>query len=221
MGKEQKKAIHYYDKLSFSYDYVSNWYYKKARSYAIKELEIKKGQTIINLPCGTGVNFNYFQYYLENSGLVIGIDLSSGMLDQATKKIKKNEWTNIVTELNNASEIDKTWLEQYEYQKGKFTVNAIFCDLGLSVFPEWQNIIDNLISILSPDGRIVILDWYLEKPSLRGNFIKWIGKGEVDRQLWQYLETKVIDFKIDDSFNRGAVFVASGTKPHIKHVDRR
>ena len=87
--KEQERAIHYYDKLSFIYDYISNWYYIKSRDYAIKELEIKKGQTILNLPCGTGVNFKHFQRYLENSGLIIGIDLSSGMLNQAKKKSKK------------------------------------------------------------------------------------------------------------------------------------
>ena len=31
----QKKAITYYDKLSVIYDFISNWYYKKARKYAI------------------------------------------------------------------------------------------------------------------------------------------------------------------------------------------
>ncbi|MFT4667479.1 MAG: ubiquinone/menaquinone biosynthesis C-methylase UbiE [Polaribacter sp.] len=53
----------------------------------------------MNVPCGTGVNFKYFQSSLENSGLIIGIDLSSGMLDQAKRKTKKNGWTNIDLEL--------------------------------------------------------------------------------------------------------------------------
>lgn len=214
--KEQEKAIRYYDKLSAIYDYISNWYYKKARKYAIEELEIIKGQTILNLPCGTGVNFKYFQRRLENSGLIIGIDLSNGMLDQAKRQIKKNGWTNIETELNDATKIDQKWLAQHSKQKEPIAINAIFCDLGLSGLPEWRNIIDNMVSILGPNGRIVILDWYLENPSLRGRFVKWIGKGEVDRPIWQYLKTKVSDFKLGDSFNYGGVFVASGTKPDGK-----
>lgn len=209
--ENQEKAIRYYDKLSVIYDYISNWYYKKARNYAIEELELKKGQTVLNLPCGTGVNFKYFNEYLNNSGLIIGIDLSSGMLDKAKQKIEKSGWTNIDTELKNATKIDQEWLNGYSNEK--ITVDAVFCDLGLSGLPEWQNIIDNMISILKPKGRIVILDWYLEKPSLRGDFVKWIGKGEVDRPIWQYLQTKVSDFKVDDSFNYGGVFVASGSKP--------
>ena len=114
--------------------------------------------------------------------------------------------------MNNATKIDQKWFEEYSNQKSPIEINAIFCDLGLSGLPEWRNIIDNMISILSPNGRIVILDWYLEKTSLRGKFVKWIGKGEVDRPIWQYLKTKVSDFKVDDSFNYGGVFVASGTK---------
>ena len=209
--ENQEKAIRYYDKLSVIYDYISNWYYKKARNYAIEELELKNGQTVLNLPCGTGVNFKYFNEYLNNSGLIIGIDLSSGMLDKARQKIEKSGWTNIDTELKNATKIDQEWLDGYSNEK--ITVDAVFCDLGLSGLPEWRNIIDNMISILKPKGRIVILDWYLEKTSLRGDFVKWIGKGEVDRPIWQYLQTIVSDFKVDDSFNYDGVFVASGSKP--------
>ena len=208
--EEQENAIRYYDKLSVIYDYISNWYYKKARNYAIKELQLKNGQTVLNVPCGTGVNFKYFNEYLNNTGLIIGIDLSSGMLDKAKQKIEKNDWTNIETELNDATKIDRNWLD---YRDEQITVDAVFCDLGLSGLPEWRNIIDTMISILKPNGRIVILDWYLEKPSLKGDFVKWIGKGEVDRPIYQYLETKVSNFKVDDSFNYGGVFVASGSKP--------
>ncbi|MDT0676158.1 class I SAM-dependent methyltransferase [Autumnicola musiva] len=208
--EEQENAIRYYDKLSVIYDYISNWYYKKARNYAIKELQLKNGQTVLNVPCGTGVNFKYFNEYLNNTGLIIGIDLSSGMLDKAKQKIEKNGWTNVKIELNNATKIDQNWLD---YRDEQIIIDSVFCDLGLSGLPEWRNIIDNMISILKPNGRIVILDWYLEKPSLKGDFVKWIGKGEVDRPIYQYLETKVSNFKVDDSFNYGGVFVASGSKP--------
>lgn len=213
--QKQDKVIQYYDKISGIYDCISNWYYKKARNYGIEELKIKKGQTVLNLPCGTGVNFKYFERHLENSGLIIGIDLSIGMLNQAQRKAEKNGWNNIDLELVNATRVDKKWLEEYSKKKGHDTVNAIFCDLGLSGLPEWRNIIDNMITILSPNGRIVILDWYLKEPSLRGKFVKWIGKGEVNRPIWHYLKSKVSDFKIVDSFNSGGVFIASGTKPNV------
>ena len=214
--EEQKKAIDYYDKISSAYDYISNWYYKKSRKYAIEKLEIKKGQTVLNVPCGTGVNFKYFQSFLENSGLIIGIDLSSGMLDQAKQKTEKNGWTNINLELENATKIDQNWLAEYSERKGQIKIDAIFCDLGLSGLPEWQNIIDNMISMLSPNGKIVILDWYFEKSGPLAEFVKWIGKGEVDRPLWQYLKTKVSYFELEKFGLFNGVFVATGTKKGIK-----
>ena len=75
-----------------------------------------------------------------------------------------------------------------------------------------EKVIDNLLSILKPSGKIVIMDWYLDKPSLRGEFIKWIGKGEVDRPIWQYLKTKVSNFQLNNTFNRDGIFVVSGNK---------
>lgn len=56
------------------------------------------------------------------------------------------------------------------------------------------------------------MDWYIPKPTLRGAFIKWIGKGEVNRPIYQYLETRVVGFEVNTSFNRGGVFVATGIK---------
>lgn len=132
------------------------------------------------------------------------------MLNKAKDKISKNNWNNVTLHLESANEINEDWLKQ-TFSKD-ICVDAIFVDLGLSGFPNWQTVIDNLLDILKPFGTIVIMDWYISKPSLRGRFIKWIGKGEVNRPIYQYLETKVANFSIDTSFNRGGVFVATGIK---------
>ncbi len=211
--EEQEKAIRYYDKISGIYDFISNWYYKKSRKYAIQKLKLEDGQTVLNLPCGTGVNFKYFQSQLKNSGLIIGIDLSKGMLDQTRKKVRENSWTNIDLHLANATNIDENWMHNHTSSKGLENIDCVLCDLGLSGIPEWESIIDNMISMLKPGGRIVILDWYLEKPGLLGKFIKWIGKGEVERPLWQYLKTKVLNFELQRFGVFNGVFVASGIKP--------
>lgn len=209
---KQEKAIRYYDRISGIYDFISNWYYKRARKYAIQKLKLENSDTVLNLPCGTGVNFKYFQSSLENSGLIIGIDLSNGMLEQAKRKIIKNKWNNIELHLENATTIDAEWLNRNTSSKGAESIDGVLCDLGLSGLLEWKNIIDNMISTLKPGGRFVILDWYLENSGLLGKFIQWIGKGEVKRPLWQYLQTKVYDFELKKFGVFNGVFVASGVK---------
>ena len=211
MSKQLKKAIRYYDRFSKFYDWLSpKWYYHNARNFAIQQLQLEKGATVLNLPCGTGQNFEYFQKYLNGSGLIIGIDLSEGMLEKAKNKQQEHNWNNIKIIKEDATQITPAWIKVNIGES--IQVDAIFCDLGLSGFPEWEKVIDNMLSILSPKGKLVIMDWYIPKSTLRGEFIKWIGKGEVDRPIYQYLENKVANFTLNDTFNRGGVFVATGIK---------
>ena len=209
--EKQDKAKKYYDRFSKVYDWISSKsYYRKPREFAIEQLNLGLNQTVLNIPCGTGQNFEYYQNILSNSGTVIGIDISKGMLEKAQEKIDENEWKNIQLFKADATKIDTEWVKIKLGPELKF--DSIFCDLGLSGFPNWERVIDNLITLLKPNGKIVIMDWYINKPSFRGAFIKWIGKGEVNRPLYQYLENKVTDFKLDNSFKSGQMFVASGIK---------
>ena len=211
MNKQLKAAIKYYDKFSKVYDWFSpKWYYHEARDYAIEQLALKSGNTVLNLPCGTGQNFEYLQKHLNETGLIIGIDLSEGMLEKAKQKLTDNYWNNIQIIKEDATKINKEWVTNHFGRSLK--INAILCDLGLSGFPNWEQIIDNMLELLEPNGRLVIMDWYLPEPSLRGKLIKWIGKGEVNRPIYQYLKSKVANFQVNTAFNRGGVFVATGIK---------
>jgi len=211
MKQKLKKAITYYDQFSKVYDWLSpRWYYEEARKFAIEQLHLNEGTTVLNLPCGTGQNFELFQKHLKNTGQIIGIDLSDGMLAKAKNKISKNEWTNIDIIKEDATNINPKWLIDQNYNSLK--IDAVFCDLGLSGFPDWKEDIDNLYEVLAHNGRFVIMDWYLPVPSLKGDIIKWIGKGEVARPLYQYLSSKSDNFHVDTSFNRGGVFVATAVK---------
>jgi len=184
----QQEVVEYYDWFSKFYDLFSgDWYYGRARRFAVEQLQLVEGQSVLNLPCGTGLNYRHFQNYLSQTGLIIGIDLSSGMLRKATQKTELNHWDNVINLMGDATQITSDWIEEHVDQH-------------------------NLLSMLRPNGRIVIMDWYIPKPTIRGSFIKWIGKGEVDRPLYQYLETRVANFSVSREFCRGGVFVASGNR---------
>jgi len=167
-------------------------------------------QSVLNVPCGTGQNFRYLQRYLANSGRIIGIDLSSGMLEKARVKIGKHSWENIELHQADVRRLNPAWLSEHTGNGQPVMLDAVLCDLGLSGFPAWREVIDQLLMMLKPGGRFVIMDWYLEELTLRGRFIKWIGKGEVDRPIYQYLANYVDNFHVNRSFNRGGVFVAAG-----------
>lgn len=104
------------------------------------------------------------------------------------------------------------WYKEYSNKKSVPAPDAVMCDIGLSGLACWENIIDNMIDILKPRDKMVVMDWYIENPGLKGKFVKWIGKGQVERPIWHYFETKVDNLKLYDSFGGGDVFVASGNK---------
>ncbi|ACN17512.1 UbiE6 [Desulforapulum autotrophicum HRM2] len=185
-------------------------YYHKARSQAIKELRLNKEKSVLNVPVGTGQNFEYFQQYLRNSGLIVGVDISRGMLGKAQNKIDQSQWDNIKLLNQDVTNLGSSLVNEFLEENSLKGFDAILCDLGLSGFPQWKEVIDILVSMLSTNGRIAIMDWYI----VRGNFVRWIGKGEVNRPIGQHIETRVADFQVDSSFNRGGVFVASGSKIH-------
>ena len=208
------KARNYYDKFSRVYDWLSpKAYYHKARQEAVDCLDLQEGQTVLNVPVGTGQNLEYFQHYLNGTGKIIGVDLSEGMLSKAFDKVQEQEYPNVVLHNSDVSELNAAWMRQNTEVNPEQSVDAVLCDLGLSGFEDWRSVVDNLLDVLKPEGKFVVMDWLIEKPSLRGEFVKWIGGGEVDRPIPAYLETKLNGFVFDHSFNRGGVFVASGFKP--------
>ncbi|MDP5276439.1 class I SAM-dependent methyltransferase [Chengkuizengella axinellae] len=209
-----QKVPNYYNTFSTIYDFISfQKYYGKAREEAVKRLQIKKNMTIINVACGTGQNFKYVQQYLKGTGLVIGLDFSNGMLDQANKKIINNQWNNIRLIHADAKQLS------YEDLRKKLPsttslnkIDCVICDLGLTAIENWQVVIDNMLNVVKDNGRIVIMDWYMEELTFRGKFVNWIGKSDITRPTWKYFKKHVDHFELDHNYNRGGVFVASGNK---------
>ena len=138
---KQAEATKYYDKFSKLYDFLSpKSYYHKARLKAVEELRLCEGKAVLNVPVGTGQNFEYFQEYLKGTGSILGIDISEGMLSKAEKKIKNNNWNNISLIKCDVLELRKI----IENQTESPGFDAVMCDLGLSGFPNWEDMIDDL-----------------------------------------------------------------------------
>jgi hypothetical protein len=93
----------------------------------------------------------------------------------------------------------------------------VLCVLGLSVIPEWDTVIDQLVELLNDNGKIVIVDVFAEKRTFNTWLVEKIAKADLDRKIWQTLESKTRDFHqeylpIKENKVGGKLFVAVGTK---------
>lgn len=210
----KEKIAKYYSSFSRWYDRLSPAsYYLKPRKKAVKELYIKEGDTILVVACGTGQLFGPLQDLLKCNGLVIGLDLSPGMLSKAREKIRKNDWKNICLIEGNATELSERWLSERLDRPEGIQVDASICELGLSVMEDWAKVVDKMMDVTKPGGRIVVMDWYMEDLNFRGRIINYIGKADITRPTWKYLKNRSENFLLDRSFKKGDVFVASATVP--------
>jgi len=204
----------WYDIFSNFYDNSLEKLYFSSRQKAIQLLDLKDNQTVIDIACGTGANFKHI---IANNDKVTlyGTDYSNGMLKKGRASIEKNSWINIFLFQADARELTLNSIEKYTNKKLSF--DRVICVLGLSVIPEWEIVLDNLIGLLNENGKIVIVDVYAEKRTFNTWLVEKLAKADLNRKIWQTLQTKTVDFHqeylpVKESKVGGKLFVAVGTK---------
>lgn len=68
---------------------------EKYRERALELLGDVEGATVLDVGCGTGRNFPWLATRVGERGRIIGLDYSQGMLNEARKRIDRQEWRNI------------------------------------------------------------------------------------------------------------------------------
>lgn len=157
----------FYGSQSKFYD-LTRPFFLFSRRRAIKALDIKPNDRILDFACGTGMNIPLL---LKNTapGSIVGIDYSRSMLAVARRKYPGVKFI----------EGD---IAAYDFD-GKF--DRIICTYSLSMVDEYEKAIFNAARILKEDGTFVILDFH----SWRGigrifypMFRWWLMKHGVDQE---------------------------------------
>jgi SAM-dependent methyltransferase len=65
------------------------------RRQAVARLAPRPGEVILDVGCGTGLNFKAIQDAIGPGGRLIGIELNPRMLDVARARIDRHGWTNV------------------------------------------------------------------------------------------------------------------------------
>lgn len=204
----------FYNVFSSIYDFkYFQTYYEEAKEEAINRLKLSENQIVLDVACGTGQNFEYFQKGLQGTGLIIGMDFSDGMLKKAEQKVKQEGWENVMLVHGNAEELTLPFLcNQLSIDPRKLRIDAVICSLGLTTMLNWHLVIENMVHAVKEEGKVVVMDWYMKKLTLRGRAVNWVGQADIRRPTWHYLQKEVESFTMDNRFHYGDVFVASGTK---------
>ena len=95
-GRDAGEAL--YRKRARNYDWTANLYYLIGyrewayRRRAVAALHLGLGDTVVEMCCGTGLNFPLLQAAVGPAGRIIGVDLTDAMLDGARRRVERNGW---------------------------------------------------------------------------------------------------------------------------------
>ncbi len=146
-----RKAAPLYDLMNYVYFLGRD---KRYRSMLAERLNLKPGDSVLDLCCGTGLNFPFLLQKTKNQGTVLGVDLTSEMLQHTKKRLKSEEVTLVRSDAANLAFRDKTF-------------NAIFVSFCLKITPAYEKTIEEAARVLEPVGRIGVLSNHKPSGSLR------------------------------------------------------
>ncbi|HKI62342.1 MAG TPA: methyltransferase domain-containing protein [Mariprofundaceae bacterium] len=212
------EIVRLYRKRAGNYDLTANAYYLLGfrewayRQKAVDALQLKKGDTVVEIGCGTGLNFPLLQRAVGPDGKIIGVDLTDAMLEQAGKRVAENGWRNVVLIQTDAS--------AFTFPKD---INGILSTFAFSMMPEQELIIAHGFQALAARGRWVVLDLRIPPRLawLAPLFILVTRAFGVNKEWVRQKPWNTIIRQLNGSyagFYWGVTFIASGEKKEVHHA---
>ncbi|MFC1880522.1 class I SAM-dependent methyltransferase [Thermodesulfobacteriota bacterium] len=133
---------------------------KAYRLLAIKKLSLQRGNCVIELGCGTGLNFPLLMEQIGPEGRLVGVDLTPGMLAFARVRVDRFGWKNV--------ELIQSDIAAYDFPE---EINGVLATGLFGYIPEYDRVIKAASQSLVPGGHLSILDGKQPK-----NLPSWLFK---------------------------------------------
>ncbi|HJQ03691.1 MAG TPA: methyltransferase domain-containing protein [Jatrophihabitans sp.] len=218
MDRTRRRLIEIYRKKAKHYDITSRLYpvpgypERAQRHRALQALDLRPGASVIDIACGTGLNFPLIEKVIGPGGRIIGVDLTDAMLAQARGRIATNGWSNINLVQADAADFD--------FPTG---IDAILSTYALTQVPECAAVIAHGAAALAEGGRWVVLD--LKIPAMLPRWLVQLGTAPVrpitsidqwiNRRPWEVIRAAMHEELADVSWVElcfGTAFVAAGSR---------
>lgn len=174
------------------------------RERAFSRLDLSEGERVLEMGCGPGVNFGPLRNAVGPTGTVVGLDFSAEMVQQATRRVRDHDWSNVHAVRGDATHAGFT----------TDSFDAAIAPLALSTMPNVQRALENIQDTLRPNGRLVVveLDVFQEGPlkllnPLYRRFMKYVFGRQLDTDVLTELRT-VFETVDVETFDYGSSWVA-------------
>lgn len=186
--------------------------YRIGRVRAIDQLALHEGDCVLDIGCGTGLNFPHLRQRIGQSGHIVGVDASDSMLAQAQRKVQPGEHISLLNgDAGRLDDLISPWI-----------FDAVIVTYALSIIPDWRSAWAGARRHTRPGGRIAVVDLALPKglgrlldPAAR--LACFTGGVELSRKPWTLAEDELEDVAVE-TYRWGHVVVAVGTNLRVGKV---
>ncbi len=178
--------------------------YEFIRRMAVEQLQLRSGDCVLDLGCGTGMSLPLLRDAVGPAGRVVGVDLSTDMLAQAQARVRHGGWSNV--ELISAAVEEAPLPRDADAALLHFTHDILQSPRAL----------DHLLAHLRPGARIVATGLKWTAPGLAPwnllvglHMAQSVTNYEGLATPWQPLRDRGLPLDVD-LLMMGTIFVARG-----------
>src|SRR5216110_2690214 len=151
---EKRQVERAYELYAPVYDFIFDWIFAPGRVAAVKHLDIQRGDSVLEVGIGTGLNLPLYPPTCR----LTGIDLSAEMLDKGVERVQGLAMPNVTLKVMDATSMD---FGDNEFDKALATYT-------ISAVPDPVAVLREMRHVVKPDGVIVILNHFRSERRLTG-----------------------------------------------------
>jgi ubiquinone/menaquinone biosynthesis C-methylase UbiE len=204
-----------YDRHAKHYDFYVTLYrligfrFAAYRVRVVELLRLQPGDCVVELGCGTGLNFPLLMERIGPEGRVVGVDLSPEMLAYARERVARAGWQNV--------ELVQADMAAYDFPN---RVNRVLSTGALGYLTEYERVLERASKSLVAGGRLVILDGKRPEhwPPWLVKFFVWLMSPfgvtleYFDAHPWESVARYFQEPAVEEVYG-GLIYISSGTAP--------
>jgi ubiquinone/menaquinone biosynthesis C-methylase UbiE len=148
-AEEKQRIADAYGRAAAIFDRVGPRVFSYFGQWLVEQAGVRAGERVLDVASGRGAALLPASQAAGAQGLVVGIDLSDGMIKALAEEVRDQQRTNVGVCVMDA--------ERLEFPDDSF--DCVLCGFALFFFPHLEQALAEMRRVLRPGGRLAVTTW--------------------------------------------------------------